>query len=98
MQAKPPTGFRLPISTQNVETRTEVDVKDGCIEHKRRHGFDASGLCFRESRLGLAQVNDLQIITQRIKGVGDMLLGGDTDRATGVEEYCFGFHSRIVFC
>ena len=48
--------------------------------------FDAGRLGLGDARSGLAQVDDLEIEACGIDGVGELLLGGDADGATGVVE------------
>ena len=70
-------------------------MKGGTVDDEGRHGFDSGGLGFGDAALGCAEVDDLDIEAARIERGGDVLLGGDADGATGVEECGFGFHVDV---
>ena len=77
---------------QHAEVCTEVDVVGGSTEDEGGHGFDSGSLGFGDAALCYAEVDDLDIEATGIKCGSDVLLGGDTYRATGMVECGFGFH------
>lgn len=82
------TGLLL----QHIDRRAEIDVVGLSIHDQCGHGLHARLFGFAEARLGLAQVNDLQIksglVYQRLDK-GERI---ETNGATGMVELYFLFH------
>jgi hypothetical protein len=77
---------------QDIDAGTEVDVIGGTIENESWHGSHPGGFGFGDSAFLLAEVNDLHVKPLRVERGGNVLFGGDADRATRMIEYGFGFH------
>lgn len=75
----------------------EVDVVGEAVQYEGGHGFHAGFLGFGYARFARTEVDDFDVVAFWIKGGGDILFGGDADRATGVIEDSFRFHGLFSF-
>ena len=71
-----------------------VDVERQAVEDQRRDGADARLFSLGQPLLRFSEVDDLDGITDRVQGGGDVPLGFDADGAAGVVEDGSGHNDK----
>ena len=92
MWVTPPAQKPLLATTENLDARPKVDVIGGTTHHEGRDGLHARLFRLAHTRLGLTEMDDLNVVTGRIESARHGGFGGDTNRTARVVEDGFCFH------